>query len=128
MNSMNENIVPYQSSSKTAFLVLGFLLLGWGTLFSIFLILQGAWPVTIFLGLEYILIVYLIRFYFKENKIKDILKRTFPNSKIPQKIRDLKIGDLKEWDSLGNFNLLLEIEKVFKCRIEKKSFNKNKLN
>ena len=49
----------------------------------------------------------------KENKIKDILKRTFPNSKIPQKIRDLKIGDLKEWDSLSNFNLLLEIEKSF---------------
>ena len=62
----------------------------------------------------------------KDNKIKDILKRTFPNSKIPQKIRDLKIGDLKEWDSLGNFNLLLEIEKVFKCRIETKSFNKIK--
>ena len=29
-------------------------------------------------------------------------------------------------DSLGNFNLLLEIEKVFKCRIETKSFNKIK--
>ena len=74
MNSMNENIVPYQSSSKTAFLVLGFLLLGWVTLFSIFLILQGAWPVSIFLGLEYVLIVYLIRFYFKENNIKDQIK------------------------------------------------------
>ena len=71
MNSMNENITPYQSTSKTTFLVLGFVLLGWGTLFSIFLISQGAWPVSIFLGLEYILIVYLVRFYFKENNIRD---------------------------------------------------------
>ena len=74
MYSMNENIVPYQSSSKTVFLILGFILLGWGALFSIFLISQGAWPVSIFLGLEYVLIVYLIRFYFKENNIKDQVK------------------------------------------------------
>ena len=74
MNLMDEKIKPYQSSSKTVFLILGFLLLGWGTLFSIFLISQGAWPVSIFLGLEYILVVYLIRFYFKENNIKDQIK------------------------------------------------------
>ena len=74
MNLMNENIVPYQSSSKTVFLILGFILLGWGTLFSLFLISQGAWPVSIFLGLEYILIVYLIRFYFNKNNIKDQVK------------------------------------------------------
>ena len=74
MNLMNENIVPHQSSSKTIFLILGFILLGWGTLFSLFLISQGAWPVSIFLGLEYILIVYLIRFYFNKNNIKDQVK------------------------------------------------------
>ena len=74
MNSMNENIVPYQSSSKTVFVILGIILLGWGALFSIFLISQGAWPVSIFLGLEYILIVYLIHSYFKENNIKDQIK------------------------------------------------------
>ena len=74
MNSMNENVVPYQSSSKTVFLILGLILLSWGALFSIFLISQGAWPVSIFLGLEYALIVYLIRFYFKENNIKDQVK------------------------------------------------------
>ena len=71
---MNENIAPYQSSSKTVFLIFGFILLGWSTLFSIFLISQGAWPVSIFLGLEYFLIAYLIRFYFKENNIKDQIK------------------------------------------------------
>ena len=45
--------------------------MGWSALFSIFLISQGAWPVSIFLGVEYLLIVYLIKFYFKEKNIKD---------------------------------------------------------
>ena len=68
---MNENIKPYQSCSKSVFLVLGIILISWISLFSIFLILQGAWPVPIFLGLEYLVIFYLIRLYFKEKNIKD---------------------------------------------------------
>ena len=56
-------------------------------------------------------------------KIFDAIKKTFSKSKIPKNIDKLKIGDIKEWDSLGNFNLLLEIEKVFKIRIDTKSFN-----
>ena len=68
---MNENITPYQSCSKSVFLILGLILMGWSALFSIFLISQGAWPVSIFLGVEYLLIVYLIKLYFKEKNIKD---------------------------------------------------------
>ena len=68
---MNENIRPYQSCSKTVFLILGIVFISWISLFSIFLILQGAWPVSIFLGLEYLIIFYLIRLYFKEKNIKD---------------------------------------------------------
>jgi len=45
----------------------------WCFLFSIFLIIQGAWPVTIFLGAEYLVIFYLIRLYFKEKNIKDVI-------------------------------------------------------
>ena len=71
MNSMNENIKPYQSCSKSVFLVLGIIFISWISLFSIFLIVQGAWPVSIFLGLEYLIIFYLIRLYFKEKNIKD---------------------------------------------------------
>ena len=74
MNSMNENIRPYQSCSKSTFLVLGIIFISWISLFSIFLILQGAWPVSIFLGLEYLIIFYLIRLYFKEKNIKDEIK------------------------------------------------------
>ena len=68
---MNENIIPHQSCSKSVFLILGIILMGWSAIFSIFLISQGAWPVSIFLGVEYLLIVYLIKLYFKEKNIKD---------------------------------------------------------
>jgi acyl carrier protein len=61
-----------------------------------------------------------------DKKIFEALKKTFPKSKFSKNISKLKIGDIKEWDSLGNFNLLLEIEKIFGRRIGTKSFNKIK--
>ena len=68
---MYENITPYQSCSKSVFIILGIILMSWCSLFSIFLIIQGAWPVSVFLGVEYLVIFYLIRLYFKEKNIKD---------------------------------------------------------
>ena len=68
---MKEKIAPYQSSSKSVFIILGIILMIWSVLFSLFLIAQGAWPVSIFLGAEYLVIVFLIRIYFKENNIND---------------------------------------------------------
>ena len=57
-------------------------------------------------------------------KIFESLKNTFSKSKIPKNINELKIGDLKEWDSLGNYNLLLEIEKSFKIRFKSTDLTK----
>ena len=68
---MKEKIIPYQSSSKLVFIILGIVLMLWSVMFSIFLIAQGAWPVSIFLGAEYLVIVFLIRIYFKEKNIND---------------------------------------------------------
>ena len=45
--------------------------------------------------------------------LRDALVETFANSEIPDSINELKIGDLKDWDSLGNFNLLLVLEQRF---------------
>lgn len=59
-------------------------------------------------------------------KIIEALKKTFKKSKVPKNIQNLKLGDLKEWDSLGNFHLLLEIEKIFNCRFETKVFSEMK--
>lgn len=50
------------------------------------------------------------------NQIFLILKKVFPKSKIKKDIKSLKINSVKEWDSLGNFNLLLAIEKHFRFR------------
>ena len=68
---MKEKIIPYQSSSKLIFIILGIVLMLWSVVFSLFLIAQGAWPVSIFLGAEYLVIVFLIRIYFKEKNIND---------------------------------------------------------
>ena len=68
---MKEKIIPYQSSSKLVFIILGIVLMLWSVVFSIFLIAQGAWPVSIFLGAEYLVIVFLIQKYFKEKNIND---------------------------------------------------------
>ena len=68
---MKEKIIHYQSSSKLVFIILGIILMFWSVLFSLFLIAQGAWPVSIFLGAEYLVIVFLIQKYFKEKNIND---------------------------------------------------------
>jgi uncharacterized membrane protein len=68
---MKEKIIPHQSSSKLVFIILGIILMLWSILLSLFLIAQGAWPVSIFLGAEYLVIVFLIRLYFKEKNIID---------------------------------------------------------
>lgn len=56
-------------------------------------------------------------------KIKKSLKETFSDSKIPDNILNLKIGSLKQWDSLGNFNLLLSIEDEFKIKFTMKEIS-----
>tara|TARA_A100001011_G_scaffold398163_1_gene501605 strand:- start:716 stop:961 length:246 start_codon:yes stop_codon:yes gene_type:complete len=49
-------------------------------------------------------------------KLRKVLIDTFPNSKIPKSINELKMGDLKDWDSMGNFNLILSIEQNFSVK------------
>jgi len=62
----------------------------------------------------------------KLEKIKKALKKTFPSSKINKNIINLKIGSLKKWDSLGNLNLILEIEKEFSFKFDSNTFSKIK--
>jgi len=48
--------------------------------------------------------------------LRDILVQTFKQSLIPEDIQGLKMGDFDEWDSLGNFNLILAIETEFQIQ------------
>ena len=62
----------------------------------------------------------------KIKKIQKVFKKIFPNSKIKKNIYSLKIGSIKKWDSLGNLNLLLEIEKEFNIKFDTDTFSKIK--
>ena len=48
--------------------------------------------------------------------LRQILIKTFPNSSIPEDIHELKMGDIEEWDSMGNFNLILAVEQQYGVR------------
>ncbi len=45
-----------------------------------------------------------------------ILIDVFTHSLIPENISNLKINDFEEWDSLGNFSLLLAIEEKYNIK------------
>ena len=51
-------------------------------------------------------------------EIRNILVNTFNNSSIPEDITNLKMGDLDEWDSLGNFNLILAVEQAYQIQFD----------
>jgi acyl carrier protein len=51
--------------------------------------------------------------------IENILYEVFPVNKFPKKIEELKYDDFHEWDSLGNFNLLLAVEEFYNIRFTK---------
>ena len=55
-----------------------------------------------------------------DNELKKIFKSEL---KINVK-NNSKIYDYEKWDSIGNFNLLLSIEKKFKIKFNSQEFNK----
>lgn len=59
---------------------------------------------------------------FKKSLITDLKKLFHDELKINVNEKS-KIYDYKKWDSLGNFNLLLSIEKKFRIKFNSKEFN-----
>ena len=51
-------------------------------------------------------------------KIKATMTDVFAGTDLPDDIFGLKMDDFKEWDSVGNFNLLLAIEDSFGIRFD----------
>ena len=51
-----------------------------------------------------------------EKKLISVLKIVFPKKKKFTNINRLKINSFQEWDSIGNLNLLLAIEKEFSIK------------
>ena len=48
--------------------------------------------------------------------LRKLMAEIFPSATISEDVTELSIGSFKEWDSLGNFNLLLAIENEFNVR------------
>jgi len=48
--------------------------------------------------------------------IESILRETFPTAVLDDSFMSLKMDDITEWDSLGNFNLLLAFEEFYGVR------------
>jgi acyl carrier protein len=46
-------------------------------------------------------------------KLREVIAMAFPNSLIPENIMELEYGAIEEWDSLGNFALLMLVEQKF---------------
>jgi acyl carrier protein len=54
------------------------------------------------------------------DRILEVLKKQFniaDVSGLGLSFEELRMGSIEEWDSLGNLNLLLEIENVFSVRL-----------
>jgi acyl carrier protein len=52
------------------------------------------------------------------NDLRGLLIDVFQNSEIPADITNLRINDVEEWDSLGNFNLLLAVEDQYNMKFD----------
>ena len=48
--------------------------------------------------------------------VESIVRDAFPTATLSGPVQDLKLGDIDEWDSLGNFNLLLAFEEFYDVR------------
>jgi len=49
----------------------------------------------------------------KQKILLETFKKVFPKKRNLKKIDNLEINSFMEWDSIGNLNLLLEVEKKF---------------
>ena len=61
-----------------------------------------------------------------ETKLKKVFENTFRNSEIPSNLNGASLGDIEEWDSLGNFNLLLSVEETFQIRFSMEEMSETK--
>ena len=51
-------------------------------------------------------------------RLIEVLRDTFPGAVFDENDPDLGLGSFEEWDSLGNFNLLLQVEEAAGIRFD----------
>ena len=96
-HSMEISIYPHNSLSKNSLYLIGFIIFSIFVFFSFIWLSIGAWPITIFMGLEYVVLSTLVFFFFKKRKIKE-------NIKINEKNISYKFYEQEKLKKHINFN------------------------
>jgi len=52
------------------------------------------------------------------DELRLILETVFKESEIPDDLSSLKMNDFEEWDSIGNFTLLLAVEDKYNVKFD----------
>ena len=52
------------------------------------------------------------------SELREVLVTAFSSSQVPDDVSELKMNDIDEWDSLGNFTLLLAVEEKFNVKFD----------
>ena len=60
------------------------------------------------------------------DKMREVISTAFPNNLIPENIMELEYGVFEEWDSLGNFALLMLVEQKFGLEFTMKELSEMK--
>ena len=68
------SISPHNNLSKYSVCCIGLIIFSIFVIFSYVWIAIGAWPITVFMGLEYIGLTTLIIWFYKKRKIKEYIK------------------------------------------------------
>ena len=119
-DKFNEKIIPHQSCKKSLFYVLGIILIIWSLFFSILLISFGAWPISLFLGAEYLLLVFLLQYYFKEKNLNE--KILIDANKITiEKIKNNQIFEKTSFDTYWSRAIFNRLKNKSKLIIKQSS-------
>ena len=65
------SLSPHNNLNKLSLLVIGLIIFLFFIIFSIIWLSIGAWPITIFMGAEYIILSYLGYLFYKNRKVKE---------------------------------------------------------
>jgi acyl carrier protein len=52
----------------------------------------------------------------EDDKLIKIFSSVFPNANIPKNLKELQLGNPKEWDSLGHFSFLMSVEETYNLK------------
>lgn len=68
---------PYNSLEKTSLYVIGIFIFIFFLIFSILCLYIGAWPISVFMGIEYLLLCFLLFIFYQKRKIREDIEISY---------------------------------------------------